>query len=112
MSRAEAARIGGRLTKPPVPRAAAGRLIESRPSALRYPAATANGTTPYPELRGAETAEPEWFRDPRHLSRRGAPAFTRQMWAQDAVSEPILAWMPSEVKRTALARKSEGIWSL
>ncbi|MEX1296384.1 MAG: hypothetical protein AB1Z67_09460 [Candidatus Limnocylindrales bacterium] len=38
----------------------------------------------------SETAEPEWFRDPRHLSRLGAPAFTRQMWAEDAVSQPIL----------------------
>jgi hypothetical protein len=44
----------------------------------------------------AEGARAEWFRDPRHLSRTGAPVFTRQMWASDAVSEPVL-----EVLRSA-----------
>ena len=42
-----------------------------------------------------ERAEPEWFRDPRHLSREGAAPFTRQLWAQDAVSEPVLEALAS-----------------
>jgi len=52
---------------------------------------------PLLEVEGfADAAEAEWFRDPRHLSRTGAPIFTRQLWATDAVSEPVL-----EVLRSA-----------
>ncbi len=52
---------------------------------------------PLVEVPGfAEEAEAEWFRDPRHLSRTGAPEFTRRMWATEAVSEPVL-----EVLRSA-----------
>jgi GrpB-like predicted nucleotidyltransferase (UPF0157 family) len=43
-----------------------------------------------------EWADAGFFRDPRHLSRQGAGPFTRQMWAQDEVSEPVL-----EVLRSA-----------
>jgi GrpB-like predicted nucleotidyltransferase (UPF0157 family) len=43
-----------------------------------------------------DEAPAEWFRDPRHLSRQGAAPFTRQMWDQDAVSEPILEVLRSE----------------
>lgn len=40
--------------------------------------------------------EPEWYRDPRHLSRQGAPPFTRQMWSTDAVNEAVLEVLRSE----------------
>lgn len=52
---------------------------------------------PLIEVEGfAKAAQAEWFRDPRHLSRDGAPVFTRELWATDAVSEPVL-----EVLRSA-----------
>lgn len=37
-----------------------------------------------------DRAEPEWFRDPRHLSRVGAARFTRALWGDPDFREPVL----------------------
>lgn len=69
--------------------------IEQRDAGYRRLEAAAG--LPLVEVAGfAEDAQAGWFRDPRHLSRRGAPPFTRQLWAQDGVREPVLEALRSD----------------
>ncbi len=42
-----------------------------------------------------DTAKDTWFRDPRHLSRLGAGAFTRWLWADPDFRKPIVKGLAS-----------------